>query len=115
MMIDVYGLNNCDTCREARKWLEAEDVDYRFHDVRKANLDRIVIADWAAKAGWETLLNRRGTTWRGLPDSSKENIDQHSATKLMTQHPALIKRPVFVLDSDVLVGFSGDVQKALAR
>lgn len=113
-MIDVYGLNNCDTCRKARKWLDAEGIDYRFHDIRKANLARAVIADWAAMAGWETLLNRRGTTWRGLPDSRKENIDQHSATKLMTANPGLIKRPVFILDSDVLVGFSGEVQKALA-
>ena len=113
-MIDAYGLNNCDTCRKARKWLDAEGIDYQFHDIRKANLDRAVIAGWVAMAGWETLLNRRGTTWRGLPDSSKENIDQHSATTLMTAHPALIKRPVFVLDGDVLVGFSGEVEKALA-
>lgn len=114
-MIDVYGLSNCDTCRKARKWLDAEGVDYQFHDIRKAELDHSVIADWAGKAGWETLLNRRGTTWRGLPDSSKQNIDLHSSTKLMTQHPALIKRPVFVLGNEVLIGFSGDVQQALVR
>lgn len=114
-MIDAYGLSNCDTCRKARKWLDAEGFDYRFHDIRKANLDRAVIAGWAARVGWETLLNRRGTTWRGLPESSRESIDQHSATTLMTAYPALIKRPVLVLDGDVLVGFSGEVQNALAR
>ncbi len=114
-MIDVYGLNNCDTCRKARKWLDAEGVDHRFHDIRKANLDHEVIAGWADTAGWETLLNRRGTTWRGLPESAKENIGESSATKLMTEQPALIKRPVFVLENDVMVGFSEDVQAALTR
>ncbi len=114
-MIDVYGLNNCDTCRRARKWMEAEGVDHRFHDIRKASLDHADIAGWADRAGWETLLNRRGTTWRGLPDRAKENIDELDATKLMTQYPALIKRPVFVLENDVMVGFSEEVQAALTR
>lgn len=113
-MIEVYGLNNCDTCRKARKWLSAAGVEHEFHDIRKANLGDKVIAAWADKAGWETLLNRRGTTWRGLSAQDKESIDEASAVKLMTAHPALIKRPVFVTGSDVLVGFTADVQAALA-
>lgn len=113
-MIDIYGLNNCDTCRKARKWLVAEGVEHQFHDIRKANLDDKVIADWAGKTGWETLLNRRGTTWRGLSAQDKESVGEASAVKLMTAHPALIKRPVFVMGSDVLVGFTADVQKVLA-
>ena len=113
-MIEVYGLNNCDTCRKARKWLTAEGVEHEFHDIRKANLDDKVIAGWAGKAGWETLLNRRGTTWRGLPAPDKESVDEASAVKLMAAHPALIKRPVFVMSGDVLVGFTAGVQKALA-
>lgn len=113
-MIEVYGLNNCDTCRKARKWLSAAGVEHGFHDIRKANLGDKVIAAWAGKAGWETLLNRRGTTWRGLSAQDKESIDEASAVKLMTAHPALIKRPVFVTGSDVLVGFTADVQAALA-
>ncbi len=115
MMIDLYGLSNCDTCRKARKWLDSEGVDYRFHDIRKADLAHTVVAGWAEQAGWETLLNKRGTTWRGLPQSSKESIELHSATKLMTQHPALIKRPVVVMGDDVLIGFGDDVQQALVR
>ena len=112
-MMDVYGLNNCDTCRKARKWLDGEAVEHRFHDIRKAGLARAVIADWADVAGWETLLNRRGTTWRGLPETSKQDVDRDRAIDLMTAHPALIKRPVFVAGGDVLVGFSDDVRKAL--
>lgn len=114
MMIKVYGLNNCDTCRKARKWLSVEGVEHEFHDIRKANLEDKVIAGWAGKAGWETLLNRRGTTWRGLLAQDKESVDEAGAVRLMTAHPALIKRPVFVRGSDVLVGFTADVQKALA-
>jgi len=114
MMIEVYGLANCDTCRKARKWLAAEGLGHEFHDIRKANLDSKVIAGWAGKAGWETLLNRRGTTWRGLPAQDKESVDEAGAIKLMTAHPALIKRPVFVADDDVLVGFTAEVQAALA-
>ncbi len=113
-MIEVYGLNNCDTCRKARKWLDEQGIEHRFHDIRKANLDDEAIAGWAVKAGWETLLNRRGTTWRGLPAPDREDVDEGSAIRLMTSHPALIKRPVFVTGSDVLVGFTTDVQKALA-
>ncbi len=113
MMIKVYGLSNCDTCRKARKWLTAAGVEHAFHDIRKAKLERQVIAGWADRAGWETLLNRRGTTWRGLPGADKENVVATSAIQLMTAHPALIKRPVFVMDGDVLVGFTADVQKAL--
>ncbi len=114
-MIEVYGLNNCDTCRKARKWLAAEAIEHEFRDIRKAGLDESFIAGWAGKVGWETLLNRRGTTWRGLPGADKENIDEASAVRLMTGHPALIKRPVFVMGSEVLVGFTTDVQTALAR
>jgi len=114
MMIEVYGLSNCDTCRKARKWLAAEGVEHEFHDIRKAKLDGRVIAGWADKSGSATLLNRRGTTWRGLPAPDKENVDATSAVELMTAHPALIKRPVFVMDSDVLIGFAAEVQKALA-
>lgn len=113
MMIEVYGLNNCDTCRKARKWLTAEGVEHEFHDIRKANLAEETIAGWAGKTGWETLLNRRGTTWRGLPAPDKESIDEASAIRLMTAHPALIKRPVIVTGNDVMVGFTADVQKVL--
>ncbi len=113
-MIEVYGLANCDTCRKARKWMAAEGIAHEFHDIRKADLEDKVIAGWAGKAGWETLLNRRGTTWRGLPAQDKECVDEAGAVRLMTAHPALIKRPVFVVDNDVLVGFTADVQTALA-
>ena len=112
--MDVYGLKNCDTCRKALKWLDANAIAYSFHDIRQAGLGEADVAGWAEKAGWETLLNRRGTTWRGLPDAQREGIDATRAVRLMAAHPALIKRPVFVQHGAVLVGFDAPVQARLA-
>jgi arsenate reductase len=113
-LITVYGLKNCDTCRKALKWLKAEGVEHRFHDVRANGVSRADIAGWAAKAGWETLLNRRGTTWRGLPEADKTNVDEAKAVTLMAAHPALIKRPVFEIDGAVAVGFDDAARDAVS-
>ncbi len=114
MALTVYGIRNCDTCRKALKWLEAEGIEHRFHDFRADGLDAGDLARWAEAAGWETLLNRRGTTWRKLPDADREGVDGAKATKLMEANPTLIKRPVFDRGgSDVLVGFSAAEQVAL--
>jgi Spx/MgsR family transcriptional regulator len=113
--MDVYGLKNCDTCRKALKWLADEGIVHRFHDIRKDNPGQKVIAGWAASAGWENLLNRRGTTWRGLPDADREGVDEASAVSLMAQHPALMKRPVLVHSGGVSVGFSEDAKSALMQ
>ena len=112
--MDVFGLKNCDTCRKAMKWLDANGIAYSFHDIRQAGLGETEIGGWAAKAGWETLLNRRGTTWRGLPDAEREGVDEARAIRLMAAHPALMKRPVFVSSGAVLVGFDPEVQARLA-
>ena len=111
--MDVYGLKNCDTCRKAMKWLDANGIACSFHDIRQAGLSETDIAGWAAKAGWETLLNRRGTTWRGLLEAERESVDEAGAVRLMAAHPALMKRPVFVTGGDVLVGFDAGVQARL--
>jgi Spx/MgsR family transcriptional regulator len=113
-MIEIYGLKNCDTCRKARKWLEAEGLDHRFHDVRADGLDAATLQGWIAATGWETLLNRRGTTWRQLPDDRKANVDEAAAVALMLEFPALIKRPVFQSGGTVIVGFGQAEQSALA-
>jgi len=113
-MIDMYGLKNCDTCRKARKWLEAQGIGHRFHDVRADGLDAATLRSWIAAIGWETLLNRRGTTWRQLPDDRKAGVDEASAAALMLEFPALIKRPVFQFSDTVLVGFAAAQQQALS-
>ncbi|MBC7103886.1 MAG: ArsC family reductase [Parvibaculum sp.] len=111
-MLTVYGLKNCDTCRKALKWLEAEGIRHKFHDVRADGIKPAEVKRFAKSAGWETLLNKAGTTWRGLPDTQKADVSEAEAVALMAEHPALIKRPVFDFGKgQVVVGFR-DLQKA---
>lgn len=101
----LYGIPNCDTIRKARRWLEDHQLDYQFHDYRKQGVSKSLLQGWIKKAGWEALVNRRGMTWRKLPDEVREKIDQTRAIELMLEHPALIKRPVLVTENDLLIGF----------
>ncbi|MDZ4382015.1 MAG: arsenate reductase [Parvibaculum sp.] len=111
-VLTVYGLKNCDTCRKAVKWLEAEGIPHRFHDVRADGIATADVARFATSAGWETLLNKASTTWRGLSGTQKANASEADAVALMAEHPALIKRPVFDFGKgEVVVGFR-DPQKA---
>ena len=112
-MISMYGLKNCDICRAALKWLVAEGLDHHFYDVRKDGVGASDVSAWVAALGWESLLNRRGTTWRGLSDSDKEDVDEAKAIELMMAHPALIKRPIFSVKGTFLVGFKDDQKASL--
>jgi Spx/MgsR family transcriptional regulator len=105
MSTTLYGISNCDTIRKARRWLDAHHVDYRFHDVRRDGLERQTLRGWIAELGWENLLNRRGSTWRTLPEAVRAGIDARAAEKIMLQHPASIKRPLLAHDGDLLLGF----------
>lgn len=113
-MITVYGIKNCDTCRKAIKWLQAEGLEHRFHDFRTDGLDEASLRGWVAELGWEMLLNRRGTTWRKLPEAERENLGEADAVRLMLANPTLIKRPVFDTGGARLVGFTDKEQAALA-
>lgn len=112
-MLTVYGIKNCDTCRKALKWLTAEGIDHTFHDFRVDGLDPANVSRWADAVGWEKLLNRRGTTWRKLPESDKDGVDASKAETLMAGNPTLIKRPVFETGDQVMVGFGDAEQDAL--
>ena len=91
-MIKLVGLKNCDTCRKAKKWLDAAGVEYVYHDVRADGLAPSDLEKWADVLGWEKLLNKRGTTWRTLDESVKADVDQAKAVELMAEHPTLMKR-----------------------
>lgn len=106
----MYGIPNCDTVRKARKWLDEQGVAFVFHNFRKEGLDTATMQVWVDAAGWEVLLNKRGTTWRRLDDAAKAAVtDAASAQELMLEHLSLIKRPVVQWsDGSVTVGF--DVQ-----
>ena len=105
-MIQIFGIKNCDTCRKAIKWLEAEGFKYQFNDLRLEELKASTINNWMRKIGVETLLNRRSTTWHNLPDKNKESLDEKKAGQLMKDFPTLIKRPVFNIGSRSCVGFT---------
>ena len=104
-MIHFYGIPNCDTVKKGRAWLEARSLDYTFHDYKKEGVDPVKLAAWSDAAGWETLLNRRGTTFRGLSEADKADIDRAKALRLMVANASLIKRPVVEHAGGVLVGF----------
>lgn len=113
-MITMYGIPNCDTIKKARKWLDENDVEYTFHNYKKDGVPEKELKSWVKQAGWETLLNRRGTTWRKLDDATKDNIDEASAIQVMLDNASIIKRPVLSSGKTLLVGFvPDDYKKAL--
>jgi arsenate reductase len=105
MSTTLYGIGNCDTVRKARRWLDAHHVDYRFHDVRKDGLQRKTLHSWIMELGWESLLNRRGTTWRNLPEAVRDGINAKAAENVMLENPACIKRPLLAHDGRLVLGF----------
>jgi arsenate reductase (glutaredoxin) len=113
--IDLYGISNCDTVRKARAWLEGRGLAYRFHDFKKEGAAPESLELWERQLGWEALLNRRGTTFRALPDEARTGLDRDRALELMQAHPSLIRRPVVEHPAGVLVGFDpAQWERALA-
>jgi arsenate reductase len=104
-MITLYGITNCDTMKKAFAWLDARQTEYRFHDYRKAGLERERLEHWCREAGWEALVNRRGTTWRRLPEAARAELDLPRALALMLENPSLIRRPVVEHPDGLLIGF----------
>jgi Spx/MgsR family transcriptional regulator len=109
MTIHLYGIPNCDTVKKARGWLDRHGRAYTFHDFKKEGADPDRLAAWIAAAGLETVVNRKGTTFRKLSDSEKEAAaDSHTAVALLVQQPSIIKRPVVEHPDGLLVGFKED-------
>lgn len=105
-MTTVYGIPNCDTVKKARAWLQARGIAHEFHDFKKAGVPTERLARWAAELGWDTLLNRQGTTWRRLdPAAQARAADSGGALALMCEQPSLIKRPVVEWPGRTSVGF----------
>ena len=104
-MVTVYGIPNCDQVRAARKWLDRQAVDYRFHDIRADGLTRARLQGWVARLGMDTLLNRRSTTWRQLPEDARSGLTDETAIDLLLAHPTLLKRPLLDADGTLNAGF----------
>ncbi len=103
--VTIYGIKNCDTMKKARTWLDQRGVTYVFHDYKAAGIERGRLEGWAHAVGWEALLNRAGTTFRGLPEKDKDGITEKKAIALMVAQPSMIKRPVLDVGGKLLVGF----------
>jgi arsenate reductase len=110
----IYGIKNCDTMKKARAWLDKHGIAYAFHDYKTAGVARAQLETWCRMVGWETLVNRAGTSFRKLPDKDKNGLDAKKAVALMLAQPSLIKRPVLDLGGDkLLVGFTPELYRPL--
>jgi arsenate reductase len=115
MTSTLYGIKNCDTMKKARAWLDGQGRAYVFHDYKTAGIDRKRLQGWAKQVGWETLLNRAGTTFRKLPERDRSGLTEAKAIELMVAQPSMIKRPVLELDDGKLVvGFKADLYEDIS-
>jgi arsenate reductase len=109
----IYGIKNCDTMKKARAWLDKHKVEYAFHDYKAAGIERERLEKWVKKAGWETLLNKSGMTFRKLPPKDQKVTDAKKAIALMLAQPSMIKRPVLELPGGkLIVGFKPEIYQA---
>ena len=104
-MTTLFGISNCDTVKKARKWLETNQHSHRFHDFRKDGIERQQVIQWVSALGWETLVNKRSTTWKTLDEQVKSTLTNDSVVEVILQHPTLIKRPLLELNGLYNVGF----------
>jgi len=107
--VTIYGIKNCDTMKKARAWLETHGIAHEFHDYKTVGIERGRLEGWAREVGWETLLNRAGTTFRALPEKDKDGLTEKKAIALMMAQPSMIKRPVLDIDGRLLVGFKPEL------
>jgi arsenate reductase len=115
-MIVLYGIPNCDTVKKARAWLQGEGVEHRFHDFKKEGVPAAQLDRWLAEAGWEKVLNRKGTMWRKLDTATQAGVhDDASARAVMLAQPSVIKRPVVEWGAQTTVGFDPAAWALLAR
>ena len=113
MTVTVYGIKNCDTMKKAFTWLDKHKVEYDFHDYKKSGADEAVLKRAVAEHGWENVINRKGTTWRTLPEKARETMNEKSAIKAALENPSLVKRPLVTHKKGVLLGFDEAAFKVL--
>jgi Spx/MgsR family transcriptional regulator len=108
MSLTIYGIKNCDTMKKAFAWMDQHRVAYDFHDYKKAGVTKAQLVKWCRAAGWETVLNCAGPTFRKLPDADKQNLNQEKAIALMLGNPSMIKRPILENGAALEIGFKPD-------
>ncbi len=113
MSVTIYGIKNCDTMKKARTWLDARGVAYRFHDYKAEGIDAASLTRFVDTLGWETVLNRAGTTFRKLPETDRQHLDAAKAIALMQAQPSMIKRPMLDRDGALTAGFKPEIYDSL--
>ena len=113
MSVTIYGIKNCDTMKKARTWLDGQGIAFDFHDYKAAGISQETLQRWCAALGWETVLNRAGTTFRALPDADKAGLDEGRAIALMLAQPSMIKRPLLDRDGAITAGFKPEVYERI--
>jgi arsenate reductase len=109
----LFGIKNCDTIKKARRWLDDQNIEYHFHDLRADGLTLKQINQWIEKSHWETLLNKRGTTWRKLDTTIKDTTNRDNVADLLLNNPAMIKRPVLDHQGTITIGYAADTYKTI--
>ena len=105
-MIAIFGIKNCDTMKKAFRWLDENKITYTFHDYKKEGVEEATAQAWVNKLGWESVINKRGTTWRKLDEETKNTMNNENAVHIMMSQPSMIKRPLLVIDQSIILGFS---------
>ena len=113
MSVKIFGIKNCDTMKKAFAWLDENGVTYDFHDYKKLGVDEAVLREAITAHGWENVINRRGTTWRKLPEDVKEAMNEAHAATIAQENPAIIKRPLLLKDRETYLGFKAEIYSAL--
>ena len=113
--LTLYGIANCDTVKKARAWLDRSGADHAFHDYKKAGVDEAQLRRWVKELGWETVLNRAGTTFRKLPDADKADLTEEKAVALMLAQPSMIRRPILDLGDRRIAGFREEIYAGALR
>ena len=114
-MWHMYGIKNCDTVKKAKNFLTKQKIDFQFHDFKQTAPSKQQLQQWLQQLDWQTLLNKRGLTWRRLPDSKKNNLNKTNAIKLMLENPSIIKRPVLEVKQQIIVGFDETLYRKLGQ
>ena len=113
MTITMFGIPNCDTIKKAKKWLEAEGIEFEFHDYRKQGITEELVTSFCSELSWELVLNKRGTTYRQLSQEQKDTLTEQKAIALLVEQPAMIKRPILKVDGKLHIGFKADQYAAI--
>lgn len=115
MTITLYGIKNCDTMAKARRWLDGQGIGYVFHDYKVSGISAEVLKGWAARIGWETLINRSGQTFRKLLEEDRADLDEAKAIRLMQAQPSMIRRPMLDTGDQLIAGFKPDIYESLFK